>query len=394
MMPALDSTVGSTSYFQFCNGTSSPTKVVKITTYSVVMAFSLIGNLLIVAVYYRDKTLRSPVHSFIVNMAVSDLLIPLVFLPAMIGEAYYDQEWLVTGIFGSVLCKVVWSVRCVSTVVSVLSMVAMAVDRFHAMVFPLKPRLISQKSSCIITCAIWIASIAFRAHYIYFVKLLPHEGKLYCDLYPKHVSKINYISVLGAFSIAAVVLVIMYSSVTVFLYREGHGTNIGTAANQQRSKENRKASCMLVTVVMAFFAVFSLFCVTWSVYYFHSSPNVSCFLLWFGNTFALLFTVTNFVVYCVFSEKYRKGFRDLLFGPWFCDSKCNDCLYRSVSPQREGVNGHREKNDVQVNNNTEHMELQEQCSPQGENNDPNSGQVNKDWLRTMNFRNNVSVTSG
>ena len=60
---------------------SFPFKAVQITTYSLLMASSVIGNFLVVGVFYRNKTLRTAAYYFIMNMAVSDLLYSLFYLP-------------------------------------------------------------------------------------------------------------------------------------------------------------------------------------------------------------------------------------------------------------------------------------------------------------------------
>ena len=84
------------------------------------MTFSFTGNGLLVAVFYRNKTLRTTVHYFIVNMAISDLIIPVVHLPWEISSTYHDGLWLVDGVLGTVLCKLVFNAWSVSTVVSIL----------------------------------------------------------------------------------------------------------------------------------------------------------------------------------------------------------------------------------------------------------------------------------
>ena len=59
--------------------------------------YLLIGNVLVVAVVYRNKTLRAAVHYFIANMAISrfDLVIPMANLSWKISNAYNDSVWLV-----------------------------------------------------------------------------------------------------------------------------------------------------------------------------------------------------------------------------------------------------------------------------------------------------------
>ena len=110
--------------------------------------------MLVVAVFYRNKTLRIAVHYFIVNMAISDLAFPVITLPWAINDVYHDGLWLVDGVLGTVLCKLVWLACGSSTCVSVLSMMGTAADRFHAVLFPMKSALFTRKKRRLIIAAI------------------------------------------------------------------------------------------------------------------------------------------------------------------------------------------------------------------------------------------------
>ena len=114
--------------YSFCYGSwPAPLKHVQITIYSVFVFLSLPGCFLVVASFFRKRALRKPVHYFITSMVVSDLMIPLVVLPWQITETFYDGTWLVDGVLGSVLCKLLEVAWNVNVNVSFLSMVAIAV---------------------------------------------------------------------------------------------------------------------------------------------------------------------------------------------------------------------------------------------------------------------------
>ena len=105
------------------------------------MLLSLTGNFLVVAVFFRNKTLRTPVHYFIMNMAVSDLIIPVVVLPWKMVEAWHDRVWLVDGVLDSILCKLLPIAWYLSINMSVCNMVVIATERLHAVIFHMRPPL-------------------------------------------------------------------------------------------------------------------------------------------------------------------------------------------------------------------------------------------------------------
>ena len=217
-------TTSNTSSILSCTGLS-PSKFVQIVTYSSFMFFSLIGNVFIVAAFYIDKTLTTNRHYFIVNMAISDLIIPVIHLPWQISTVYHDYRWTIDGIVGTFLCKVVKNAWEISITVSILSMVGMAVDRFHGILFAMKPALMSRKKCLLVIIVSWLSSVALRAHYIYATRLVQyHNGRgLRCrhqwetPQKTKEVDMLTWISLLSLSMLSAIVLSSLYSSIVVWL---------------------------------------------------------------------------------------------------------------------------------------------------------------------------------
>lgn len=71
-----------------------------IVAYVVIFAIGVVGNVLVIAVVARNRSMHSPTNIFIVNMALSDVLMCLFAVPFTPLHAFLDQ-W----IFGDVLCK-------------------------------------------------------------------------------------------------------------------------------------------------------------------------------------------------------------------------------------------------------------------------------------------------
>ena len=150
--------------------------------YCVVFIVSLVGNTVIGIIVYKTQTMRKPINFFIVNMALSDLLVPIFVIPKSVQRLYTDS-WLIGGPLGKALCKLVIFLPNVSTVVSIQSLVLIAVDRFGAVVFPLRSPLISSKLCLFFILATWIVSIAVNSPYILVLKLVEYPEKLVCGLH-------------------------------------------------------------------------------------------------------------------------------------------------------------------------------------------------------------------
>ena len=320
---------------QNCSG-PLPSAIVRIATYSVLMFFSLVGNVLIVAVFHRNKSLRTPVHCFIVNLAISDLMIPLIVLPWTMSYSFLDGLWLVDGVLGTSLCKLVLIAWDLSINVSILTMLAIAADRFHAIVFVLKPALITQKSCYLLILIFWIASIAFLAHFFYAVKLFRYDSGLFCEFRwdppsdTEEALKISWVVFLCLSTLSAIAQTVMYASIIVFLYRHKDNRHLASEITLRQARTNRKVSSMLVSVVMVFYSVWIPYHVERFIHFFRPNIKVSCVFFWTTNIFLnLLYPSVNPVIYYVFNEKYRHGFQELLRCHWSCSDTCGDCLHTS-----------------------------------------------------------------
>lgn len=130
--------------------------------YALVMAVSLFGNLLVVYVVIRHRRLRSVTYTFLVNVALSDLLMTCLNIPFSVSRVLLDH-WP----FGEILCSLVPFVQVMSVYVSSLTMAAIAVDRYRVILTPLKRRL-RPPHGLIIMLILWIlASLAALPYALY-----------------------------------------------------------------------------------------------------------------------------------------------------------------------------------------------------------------------------------
>ena len=148
--------------------------------FCLIILISLVGNTLIGLIVYKTKTMRKPINFLIVNMAMSDLLFPIFWIPRLI-QWLYINFWLIGGPLGQALCKLVTFLPDVSTAVSIQSLVLIAVGRFGAVVFPLRPPLISSKLCPFFILATWIVAMVFHSPYLFALDLAEYHGVLVCD---------------------------------------------------------------------------------------------------------------------------------------------------------------------------------------------------------------------
>ena len=100
-----------------------------------VIAIGTFGNLLVITAVARQPALRSRGNAFIINLAVSDLLLCLVTMPLTLIELLNDH-WLLGD---SVLsCKAAGDLQALSVFVSTITITVIALDRYQLIVYPTK----------------------------------------------------------------------------------------------------------------------------------------------------------------------------------------------------------------------------------------------------------------
>ena len=160
----------------------NPTAAIIGQTFALCLLFvvSLTGNSLIGLIVYKTKTMRKPINFLIVNMAMSDLLFAIFPFPWKITELQARAVWLISGPLGQTLCKLAPFLTEVSATVSVQSLVLIAVDRFGAVVFPLRSSLISTKLCRFFIPATWIVAMVIHSPYLFVFKLAEYPEGLVC----------------------------------------------------------------------------------------------------------------------------------------------------------------------------------------------------------------------
>lgn len=94
--------------------------------YCIVVIVAGVGNSFLLACILADKKLHNATNFFIGNLAAGDLLMCLSCVPLTASYAFDSHGWA----FGRPLCHLVPLLQCAAVFASVLSLTAIAVDRY------------------------------------------------------------------------------------------------------------------------------------------------------------------------------------------------------------------------------------------------------------------------
>ncbi|XP_057373344.1 neuropeptide F receptor-like [Daphnia carinata] len=141
-----------------------------IAAYCVLIIFGTLGNSLVVFVVARQPAMRTARNVFVVNLAISDLLLCLITMPLTLMEIR-SYTWPLGN--SPVSCKMVGSLQAVSIFVSTLSITAIALDRYQLIVYPTKKSF--QLTGALLALAgIWTLGVVLALP-LFIVRTLQHH---------------------------------------------------------------------------------------------------------------------------------------------------------------------------------------------------------------------------
>ena len=315
----LNTTINGTQ-LSSCSSNPTAEKIGKTFAYCLIFLVSLAGNSIIGIIVYKTKTMRKPINFLIVNMAMSDLLFPIFVIPREIQRLNTDS-WLIGGPLGQALCKLVNFLTDVSFAVSIQSLVLIAVDRFGAVVYPLRSPLISSKLCQFFILATWIVAMAIYSPYLLAFKLVKHPGGLVCiflwnEAFAESTIRQNYFaSVMVFFCFVPFVLIaILYIIIYLKLKSQKSPGEQSVNAGQQRQQRERNVLKMAIAIVLGFAVCFLPLTISSFLHWF-VSDILSCGFKMFYYSVAVFMVRANCAItpcICfIFSTNYREGLKTL-----------------------------------------------------------------------------------
>ena len=296
-------------------------KVGATVAYSIIIVVSLVGNSLIVLIVYKTPTLRKPMNMLIANMAMSDLLYPIFLFPVRLADLHVGS-WLIGSTLGQAWCKIHTFLADISTLVSIQSLILITVDRYAAVVVPLRSLLISRKVCRCLILGTWILAGAFHSPYLFAFNLVEYQEEKWCVkqwevIFGEESSTAIYFlsgSIL-VFYIPFVVLVILYSIILIKVKKQAHPGEQSASAEERRTRRNRNVLKMTVAIVVAFFICWIPSSIQFVTIYFVPKNTLDC-KFWVSFCVALFMAYTNCainpIICLTFTSNYRQALRRLV----------------------------------------------------------------------------------
>lgn len=278
--------------------------------FSILIFINLVGNTLVILAVVLNKPMRSPINFLLINLATADVIVALfIGIPFVIGPTYTHPE----GKTGEILCKLFsgGNIGWAGALASVFSLVAIAIERYGAVLYPhshkgklTKPKIIILVITCWSLSFLWAIPGFIAVTYIKEFKSCGHSWSK--PIYG-HFYTVGWSVVAGVIPIG--IMGILYSRMVYHLWIKKDNIREDT---QKALKRHRKR----VTKMVVFVTVVYVLC--WV-------PELLIYFLGFTGTITLVgihHTVAsalivfnssvNPVIYSLQSSQFRKHLSELI----------------------------------------------------------------------------------
>uniref|UniRef100_A0A3P8YQR0 G-protein coupled receptors family 1 profile domain-containing protein n=1 Tax=Esox lucius TaxID=8010 RepID=A0A3P8YQR0_ESOLU len=117
----------------------------------------MVGNFLVIYAFSRSRSLKTPANMFIINLAITDLLMCLTQAPIFFTTSMH-KRW----IFGEKACEMYAFCGALFGICSMITMTVIAVDRYFVITRPLSSiGVLSKKRARLILMAAWVYSLGW-----------------------------------------------------------------------------------------------------------------------------------------------------------------------------------------------------------------------------------------
>ncbi|XP_078608667.1 somatostatin receptor type 5-like [Branchiostoma floridae x Branchiostoma japonicum] len=304
------------------------TDVVLPVFYSVIFVVGLFGNLVVITVILKYHKMRSVANMYILNLAIADLCL-LCILPFLTTNVFWGY-WP----FGGVMCKVVVGASNLNGFASFLFLMTLSIDRYHAMVHPLKSRKYRTIRRCKWAClAVWTGGLLMDLPYIIFANTLEEQQqKLQCILdWPnQYVEQLATVfSFVIGFAIPVTVIIVCYWAILVCLRRSDQPSlQLRCTTSSQASR--RRLTILVLVVVIVFvvcwlpyhlFAISRLLIDPKVMFSDPKTANIVQNVALSFNVLAFANSCVNPMLYSFLGKNFRQSFKQL-----FCCNQTDDIL--------------------------------------------------------------------
>nr|XP_033790044.1 somatostatin receptor type 3 [Geotrypetes seraphini]XP_033790045.1 somatostatin receptor type 3 [Geotrypetes seraphini]XP_033790046.1 somatostatin receptor type 3 [Geotrypetes seraphini]XP_033790047.1 somatostatin receptor type 3 [Geotrypetes seraphini] len=277
--------------------------------YLIVCVVGLSGNTLVIYVVLRYSVTESVTNVYILNLALADelFMLGLPFLAVQNALSYWP--------FGSLMCRLVMTVDGINQFTSIFCLTVMSVDRYLAVVHPIKSsKWRKPQVAKIVNATVWVLSFLVVLPVVIYSDV--PKGRKTCYIEwpePSSVWKASFIIYTSTLGFFGPLLVICLCYLLIIIKFKSSGKKV-QATSSKRKKSEQKVTRMVVIVVVVFVLCWLPFYILNIINVVHPLPEEpSLFgVYFFVVVLSYANSCANPVIYGFLSSRFKQGFRRVL----------------------------------------------------------------------------------
>ena len=238
---------------------SSTGKFIITFLYAASIVFGLAGNSIAIYFSVTKKAGNRITNMLILNMAIADLLVTIFTMPVNLLLLHVGPRWI-GGTFGDISCKIVYFSGQVSVPASISIVMVVSIDRFFAVVYPMKARAFRLKIK-MVTLAAWVCSAAYAIPYGISFGIQEEDGIFYCSLWFPPLDNMTSLQIyylitfIFFYCTPLLILMVLYTLMSRKLWKRRIPGNVTEERHKSSEQEKRRVIIALISITVVF-AVF------------------------------------------------------------------------------------------------------------------------------------------
>ncbi|XP_014878771.1 C-C chemokine receptor type 3-like [Poecilia latipinna] len=276
--------------------------------YYFMFVFNVITNLLVLVVIHRFQRLTTVINILLVNLVASSLIL----MSSLPFQAVYMQmsDW----IFGSAMCKIVFSAYYMGFYSSVFFLTLLTIDRYVSVVFSLTSTNVRNHRYAVISCAVvWVISGLACIRPMILHGTYKHLGTMHCEEFA-NIDDLN-VEMLkrSGFYIQLFVFFILPLAIIIFCY-----VRIVITIKKSQLASKFQAVRMIFMIVVLFFICWIPFNIVELLHY-ELESLLSCeakkklgYALHVTRNMAYIYFCISPMFYTLMKREFQEHFKQLL----------------------------------------------------------------------------------
>ncbi|XP_053822315.1 substance-P receptor [Vidua chalybeata] len=287
--------------------------------YALIVVVAVVGNAVVMWIILAHKRMRTVTNYFLVNLAFAEAA--MAALNTVVNFSYaVHNEWY----FGPAYCRFHNFFPIAAVFASIYSMTAIALDRYMAIIHPLRPRLSAAATKALIGL-IWLLALLLAFPQGYFSVTAELPGRLVCLVeWPEPGGAMSgktyhFSMTVLLYLLPLLVIGCAYAAVGRTLWASAIPGDSSDRYHEQVSAK-RKVVKMMIMVVCTFALCWLPYHVYFTLQYLQPQWYLQSFIqqvylavMWL----AMSSTMYNPIIYCCLNDRFRVGFKHAFrWCPW------------------------------------------------------------------------------